>query len=81
VFSNGADRERQDRESEVRELHAKIGQLMVERDLYEGLPCQGRHDPWFGDGRFPVPFDCFGLGRAQERSGLAAGQGREAAWS
>jgi len=33
VFSNGADRERQDHESEVRELHAKIGQLTVERDL------------------------------------------------
>jgi transposase len=36
VFSNGADRERQDRESEVRELHAKIGQLMVERDFLAG---------------------------------------------
>ena len=36
VFSNGADRERQDRESEVRDLHAKIGQLMVERDFLVG---------------------------------------------
>ena len=27
VFSNGADRERQDRETEVRDLHAKIGQF------------------------------------------------------
>jgi transposase-like protein len=36
VFSNGLDRERQDRESEVRELHAKIGQLMVERDFLAG---------------------------------------------
>ncbi|MGB7010154.1 MAG: IS3 family transposase [Pseudolabrys sp.] len=36
VFSNGADRERQDRESEVRDLHAKIGQLMVERDFLAG---------------------------------------------
>ena len=26
VFSNGADRERQDHETEVRDLHAKIGQ-------------------------------------------------------
>lgn len=38
VFSNGADRERQDHEVEVRELHAKIGQLTVERDfLSKGL--------------------------------------------
>ena len=33
VFSNGTDRDRQDRETEVRDLHAKIGQLMVERDF------------------------------------------------
>lgn len=38
VFSNGSDRERQDHEAEVRELHAKIGQLTVERDfLSKGL--------------------------------------------
>ena len=38
VFSNGADHERQDRETEVRDLHAKIGQLTVERDfLAKGL--------------------------------------------
>ena len=38
VFSNGADLERQDRETEVRDLHAKIGQLTVERDfLSKGL--------------------------------------------
>ena len=36
VFSNGADRERQDRETEVRDLHAKIGQLTVERDFLAG---------------------------------------------
>lgn len=34
VFSNGADVERQDRESEIRDLHAKIGQLTVERDFF-----------------------------------------------
>ena len=33
VFSNGADHERQDHETEVRDLHAKIGQLTVERDF------------------------------------------------
>jgi transposase len=38
IFSTGADRERQDRETEVRDLHAKIGQLTVERDfLSKGL--------------------------------------------
>ena len=36
VFSNGADRERQDRDSEVHDLHAKIGQLTVERDFLAG---------------------------------------------
>ena len=38
VFSNGADHERQDREVEIRDLHAKIGELTVERDfLSRGL--------------------------------------------
>ncbi len=38
VFSNGVDRTRRDHESEVRDLHAKIGELMVERDfLARGL--------------------------------------------
>ena len=38
VFSNGPERERQDHEGEVRDLHAKIGQLTVERDfLSKGL--------------------------------------------
>ena len=38
VFSNGADRERQDHEEAIRDLHAKIGQLTVERDfLSRGL--------------------------------------------
>ena len=38
VFSNGTDRERQDHETEVRDLHAKIGQLTVDRDfLAKGL--------------------------------------------
>ena len=36
VFSNGADRERQDHQAEIRELHAKIGQLTVERDFLSG---------------------------------------------
>ena len=38
VFSGKRKRERQDRESEIRELHAKIGELTVERDfLAKGL--------------------------------------------
>ncbi|MGB5629449.1 MAG: transposase [Woeseiaceae bacterium] len=38
VFSNGADRAGRDHESEVRDLHAKIGELTVERDfLAKGL--------------------------------------------
>jgi len=38
VFSNGAERRQIDRESEVHDLHAKIGQLTVERDfLAKGL--------------------------------------------
>ena len=38
VFSNGADRARADHEGEVHDLHAKIGELTVERDfLARGL--------------------------------------------
>ena len=38
VFSNGADKARMDHEDEVHDLHAKIGQLTVERDfLAKGL--------------------------------------------
>ncbi len=38
VFSNGAERARGDHEAEVRDLHAKIGELTVEREfLAKGL--------------------------------------------
>ncbi len=38
VFSNGIDRAGQDHAAEVHDLHAKIGQLTVERDfLAKGL--------------------------------------------
>ena len=33
MFSNGVGRRRRDHESEVRELHAKIGELTVELDF------------------------------------------------
>jgi transposase-like protein len=36
VFSNGANRERQDHQAEIRDLHAKIGELTVERDFLSG---------------------------------------------
>jgi transposase len=36
VFSGGTGKEAS-REAEITELYAKIGQLTVERDLYEGL--------------------------------------------
>ena len=36
VFSNGAERARRDREAEIKELQAKIGQLTVERDFLAG---------------------------------------------
>ena len=38
VFSHGSEQEQRDREAELRDLHAKIGQLTVERDfLSKGL--------------------------------------------
>ena len=38
MFSNGAGKSRMDHDSEVHDLHAKIGQLTVERDfLAKGL--------------------------------------------
>jgi transposase-like protein len=38
VFSNGADKARVEHDGEVHDLHAKIGQLTVERDfLAKGL--------------------------------------------
>ncbi len=38
VFANGAERAGREREAEVHDLHAKIGQLTVERDfLANGL--------------------------------------------
>ncbi len=38
IFSNGSDKARVDREGEIHDLHAKIGQLTVERDfLAKGL--------------------------------------------
>ena len=36
VFSNGVERRRRDHASEIRELHAKIGELTVERDFLSG---------------------------------------------
>ena len=38
VFSKGAERRVRDHESEVRDLHAKIGELIVERDFLSRGP-------------------------------------------
>ena len=38
VFSKGAEHRRRDHESEVRDLHAKIGELIVERDFLSRVP-------------------------------------------
>ena len=38
VFSNGVGRHRRDHESAVRELHAKIGEVTVERDFLSRGP-------------------------------------------
>ena len=35
VFSNGAQKAQADREGEIHDLHAKIGQLTVERDFLD----------------------------------------------
>ena len=52
MFSNGVERRRRDQESEVRELHAKIGELMVERDFCpEGPVDEPGRAP--GDGEAP----------------------------
>ena len=34
VFSNGAERSRGDHDGEIRDLHAKIGELTMERDFW-----------------------------------------------
>ena len=52
MFSNGVERRRRDHESEVRELHAKFGELTVERDfLSEGPVDEPGRAP--GDGEAP----------------------------
>ena len=40
VFSKGAERRTRDHESEVRDLHAKIGELVVERDFLSRESCR-----------------------------------------
>jgi hypothetical protein len=44
TFSGVGDAAKAVSESEVEKLHAKIGQLVVERDLYEGLSVKGHTD-------------------------------------
>ena len=50
VFSNGMEHARQDHESEVHDLHAKIGQPTVERD-----PGSGPGQAFWGEGSSDEP--------------------------
>jgi hypothetical protein len=50
VFSNGAEGSGRDHEAEIKELHAKIGQLTVERD-----PRSGRGQAFWPDGSSDEP--------------------------
>ena len=82
AFDPGIGRDGEaEREREIEKLHAKIGQLTVERDLYEGFGVQAGHISWFGDGAiFSSRSDDVG-GGARERSGLAGGYRPKAASS
>ena len=54
VFSNGGERRRRDHESEIRDLHAKIGELTVERDFcLEGPVDEPVREANDGDTRSP----------------------------
>ena len=54
VFSNGGERRRRDHESEIRDLHAKIGELTVERDFcLEGPVDEPGREANDGDTRSP----------------------------
>lgn len=44
LFDGGEQTAKAASEAEIEKLHAKIGQLLVERDLYEGLSVKGRTD-------------------------------------
>ena len=80
VFSNGVGRRRRDHDSEVHELHAKIGELTVERDFCpEGPVDEPGRAP--GDGDAPSPWAEFepSMPFAIDRAILALlhAQGRE----
>ena len=58
---------------DLKALHAKIGELALENDLYEGF--RVKLNVFLG------PVWQYSVRRAQERSGLAGGHRRQAAWS
>src|SRR5580693_4434050 len=56
AFDPGVGRDAEaDREREIEKLHAKIGQLTVERDLYEGLAVKQVKFRCSAEGGFSVP--------------------------
>jgi transposase len=56
AFDPGVGRDAEaDREREIEKLHAKIGQLTVERDLYEGLAVKQVKFLCSAEGGFYVP--------------------------
>ena len=82
AFDPGVGRDAEgERERAIEKLHAKIGQLTVERDLYEGFAVKQVKFSLFGRGTFLGPGQRNSVRRAQKRSGLAGGHRREAAWS
>jgi len=68
AFDPGVGRDAEaDREREIEKLHAKIGQLTVERDLYEALAVKQAKVSLFGRSGFSVP--AYGTRCAARRSG------------
>jgi transposase len=55
AFASGAGDAAAGREREIEKLHAKIGELIVERDLYEGHAVKRAMFLCSAEGRFSVP--------------------------
>jgi transposase len=81
VFGSGAASTAAAPAVDLKTLHAKIGELALENDLYEGSGV--KRDVFLGSvtALFLRPGLAYRLRRAQERSRLAGGYRRKAAWS
>ena len=79
-FSGNHERQEASRETEVKELRAKIGELVIERDFYR-RPSVGEPRPESRDGRSQPPTDqhrtAMPLGVARPLVVLRRGHGRE----